>query len=312
MLITLMIFLSNIIIIMCVLVSVAFVTLAERKILGYVQIRKGPNKVGYWGLLQPMADAIKLFTKEQNIPYKSNPVPYYLAPVGMLFLALIIWLVCPYSTNMLNFSLGLLFFMSCTSLSVYTLMAGGWASNSKWAMMGSMRAIAQTISYEVSLAFIILNIAFLTQSYNLNNFNIYQSYTWFVFLLFPLSLIWFTTCLAELNRTPFDLAEGESELVSGFNVEYSSGSFAIIFMAEYASIMFMSMLTSVLFLGSTLSEPSYYLKTTFMIFLFILIRGTLPRMRYDKLMNLAWKKFLPVTLNYLLFMLSLKMFISLF
>nr|AHY86328.1 NADH dehydrogenase subunit 1 [Epeorus sp. JZ-2014] len=297
---------SSLLLVICVLVGVAFLTLLERKVLGYIQIRKGPNKVGFWGIPQPFADAIKLFTKEQTYPVLSNYLPYYISPIFSLFLALMVWLIMPYLTGLHNFSLGLLFFLCCTSLGVYTVMVAGWASNSNYALLGGLRAVAQTISYEVSLALILLSFVFLIGSYSLLDFKIYQEYGWFLFLSFPLALAWFASCLAETNRTPFDFAEGESELVSGFNVEYSSGGFALIFMAEYASILFMSMLFCVLFLGCDVLSILFYLKLVFLAFAFIWVRGTLPRFRYDKLMFLAWKSFLPLSLNYLIFFSGLK------
>nr|YP_010586237.1 NADH dehydrogenase subunit 1 [Himalopsyche eos]UZZ43999.1 NADH dehydrogenase subunit 1 [Himalopsyche eos] len=287
-----------------VLLGVAFLTLLERKVLGYIQIRKGPNKVGFTGVLQPFSDAIKLFSKEQIIPYKSNFLSYYFSPVLGLFLSLLIWMVIPYMMGFISFSLGLLFFLSITSISVYSVMIAGWSSNSSYAMLGSIRSMAQTISYEVSLALILLSLIFMVMSFRLVDFFFFQDYIWFMFLLFPLALCWFSSMMAETNRTPFDFAEGESELVSGFNVEYSSGGFALIFLAEYSSILFMSMLFSVLFLGADLNSIMFYLKMIFLSFMFIWVRGSLPRFRYDKLMYMAWKIYLPLSLNYLLFLLG--------
>uniref|UniRef100_A0AAU7YS14 NADH-ubiquinone oxidoreductase chain 1 n=1 Tax=Potamanthus sp. 02WZ10 TaxID=3126548 RepID=A0AAU7YS14_9INSE len=302
---------GSILLVICVLVGVAFLTLLERKVLGYIQIRKGPNKVGYWGIPQPFADAIKLFTKEQTYPVLANYLPYYFSPIFSLFLALIVWLIFPYWIGMHSFSLGLLFFLSCTSLGVYTVMVAGWSSNSNYALLGGLRAVAQTISYEVSLALILLSFVFLIGSYNLGDFLVYQNGIWFLFVTLPLALAWFASCLAETNRTPFDFAEGESELVSGFNVEYSSGGFALIFMAEYASILFMSMLFVVIFLGADVYSLLFYIKLVLLSFGFIWVRGTLPRFRYDKLMYLAWKSFLPLSLNYLVFFMSLKLVMGL-
>nr|YP_010586250.1 NADH dehydrogenase subunit 1 [Himalopsyche malenanda]UZZ44012.1 NADH dehydrogenase subunit 1 [Himalopsyche malenanda] len=287
-----------------VLLGVAFLTLLERKVLGYIQIRKGPNKVGFTGVLQPFSDAIKLFSKEQIIPYKSNFISYYFSPVLGLFLSLLIWMVIPYLTGFISFSLGLLMFLSITSISVYSVMIAGWSSNSSYAMLGSIRSMAQTISYEVSLALILLSLIFMVLSFNLVDFFFFQDYIWFLFMLFPLALCWFSSMMAETNRTPFDFAEGESELVSGFNVEYSSGGFALIFLAEYSSILFMSMLFCVLFLGADLNSFMFYLKMIFLSFMFIWVRGSLPRFRYDKLMYMAWKIYLPLSLNYLLFLLG--------
>nr|UJG45175.1 NADH dehydrogenase subunit 1 [Dolichopus brevipennis] len=298
---------GSLILIICVLVGVAFLTLLERKVLGYIQIRKGPNKVGLIGIPQPFCDAIKLFTKEQTYPLMSNYICYYFSPIFSLFLSLLVWMCMPLMVKLYSFNLGLLFFLSCTSLGVYTVMVAGWSSNSNYALLGGLRAVAQTISYEVSLALIMLSFVILIGGYNLLDFYYYQKNIWFLFLLLPLALVWFASCLAETNRTPFDFAEGESELVSGFNVEYSSGGFALIFLAEYASILFMSMLFSMIFLGGDIFSFMFYLKLVFISFMFIWARGTLPRFRYDKLMYLAWKCFLPFSLNFLIFFLGLKM-----
>nr|UZH35960.1 NADH dehydrogenase subunit 1 [Phlugiolopsis punctata] len=297
---------SALILIVGVLIGVAFLTLLERKVLGYIQIRKGPNKVGFVGLPQPFADVIKLLTKESTYPLLSNYFLYYFSPIFSLFLVLLVWMVYPFMTVVFSFNLGLLFFLCCTSMGVYTVMIAGWSSNSNYALLGGLRAVAQTISYEVSLALILLSFVFLIDGYCLMNFIKYQNYIWFLFLSFPLMLTWFASCLAETNRTPFDFAEGESELVSGFNVEYSSGGFALIFMAEYASILFMSMLFCVMFMGSDVFSFVFFLKVAFLSFMFIWVRGTLPRFRYDKLMYLAWKSFLPLSLNFLFFYLGLK------
>nr|AXS65740.1 NADH dehydrogenase subunit 1 [Staphylinoidea sp. 8 KM-2017] len=300
---------SMLILLIMVLVGVAFLTLLERKVLGYIQIRKGPNKVGFMGLIQPFSDAIKLFSKESIYPMMSNYLVYYMSPIMNLFLSLILWMSMPFITVLMNFNLGFLYFLCVSSLSVYSVMIAGWSSNSNYSLLGGLRAVAQTISYEVSLAMILLSFLFLTLSLNMYYFIKYQSMLWFLFLMLPLCLIWFVSSLAETNRTPFDFAEGESELVSGFNVEYSSGGFALIFLAEYSSILFMSMLCSLLFLGGNLMSWLFFLKLGFMSFLWIWVRGTLPRFRYDKLMYLAWKKFLPVSLNFLFFYIGLKIFI---
>nr|YP_009104327.1 NADH dehydrogenase subunit 1 [Aedes notoscriptus]AIV00384.1 NADH dehydrogenase subunit 1 [Aedes notoscriptus] len=300
---------GSLLLVICVMVGVAFLTLLERKVLGYIQIRKGPNKVGFMGLLQPFSDAVKLFTKEQTYPLLSNYIFYYFSPIFSLFLSLLIWMCLPYLIKLYSFNLGVLFFLCITSLGVYTVMVAGWSSNSNYALLGGLRAVAQTISYEVSLALILLSFIFLIGNYNFLNFYLYQSYIWFFVFCFPLGLVWFASCLAETNRTPFDFAEGESELVSGFNVEYSSGSFALIFLAEYSSILFMSMLFSVIFLGSDIYSIMFFFKLSIISFLFIWVRGTLPRFRYDKLMYLAWKSFLPMSLNYLFFFIGLKIMI---
>ncbi|YP_009473452.1 NADH dehydrogenase subunit 1 (mitochondrion) [Choristoneura fumiferana] len=291
-----------------VLIGVAFLTLLERKVLGYIQIRKGPNKLGFTGILQPFSDAIKLFTKEQTYPLFSNYLVYYFSPIFSFFLSLLIWMVIPYYFNMISFNLGFLFFFCCTSLGVYTLMISGWSSNSNYSLLGGLRAVAQTISYEVSLALIMLSVIIMIMDFNLVKFNYYQSMIWFMFMMMPLSLCWLSSSLAETNRTPFDFAEGESELVSGFNIEYSSGGFALIFLAEYSSILFMSMLFILMYMGGYDLSLFFYLKLVFISFFFIWVRGTLPRYRYDKLMYLAWKSYLPLSLNFLMLFIGIKIF----
>nr|QGT77334.1 NADH dehydrogenase subunit 1 [Huananpotamon lichuanense] len=299
---------NYIFLLVCVLVGVAFITLLERKCLSYIQIRKGPNKVGYMGLLQPFSDALKLFTKEPTFSVVSNFLVYYMAPVFSLFISLLMWVVIPYKVGLLSFNLGMLFFLCCLSFGVYSTMIAGWSSNCKYSLLGSLRAVAQTISYEVSLALILLSFIILVGGFNFEMFNKYQEFIWFVFISVPLACIWFGSSLAETNRTPFDFSEGESELVSGFNTEYSSGGFALIFMAEYASILFMSALFVVIFLGSDPTNLFFYVKCGFIAFVFIWARGTLPRFRYDKLMYLAWKGYLPVSINYLMFFIGFKFF----
>nr|WDW20254.1 NADH dehydrogenase subunit 1 [Papilio protenor] len=293
-----------------VMVGVAFLTLLERQALGYIQIRKGPNKVGYMGILQPFADVVKLFNKEQTFPSYSNYMVYYFSPVVSLVVILMSWLLIPYYFNLISFNLGILFFLCCTSVGVYTVMIAGWSSNSNYALLGGLRAVAQTISYEVSLALIMLSSIIMIMNFNMVDFFFYQEVIWFFFLMMPLSLCWLSSSLAETNRTPFDFAEGESELVSGFNVEYSSGGFTLIFLSEYASILFMSMLFILLYMGGYSLSLIFYLKLSFISFLFIWIRGTLPRYRYDKLMYLSWKSYLPVSLNFLLFFLGVKIFFN--
>nr|YP_010443322.1 NADH dehydrogenase subunit 1 [Apogonia cf. basalis]UTE83850.1 NADH dehydrogenase subunit 1 [Apogonia cf. basalis] len=305
----LMIFVSGLILLICVLVGVAYLTLLERKVLGYIQIRKGPNKVGLMGILQPFSDAIKLFTKEQNYPLMSNFNMYYMAPIFNLFLSLFIWLCIPFFSILISFDLGVLFFLCCMSLSVYTIMIAGWSSNSNYSLLGVVRAVAQTISYEISLFLILLSFLYLVMSLSFYDFMKFQDSIWFIFLCFPLAMIWFISSLAETNRTPFDFAEGESELVSGFNVEYSGGGFALIFMAEYSSILFMSSMCVVLFLGCDIMSWFFFLKVSFMSFVWIWVRGTLPRYRYDKLMYLCWKNILPVSLNYLIFFMGFKLYL---
>nr|YP_010329771.1 NADH dehydrogenase subunit 1 [Cleora fraterna]UNP54493.1 NADH dehydrogenase subunit 1 [Cleora fraterna] len=304
-----MMMIGLLILILGVLIGVAFLTLLERKVLGYIQIRKGPNKVGFMGVLQPFSDAIKLFTKEQTFPSYSNYFSYYFSPVVSFILSLMIWMLIPYYFNLISFNLGVLFFLCCTSLGVYTVMVAGWSSNSNYALLGGLRCVAQTISYEVSLALIFLSSVILIMDFNLIKFSDYQSMIWFLFIMFPLALCWLSSSMAETNRTPFDFAEGESELVSGFNVEYSSGGFALIFLAEYSSILFMSMLFVLVYLGGYSMTLFFYLKLVFISFVFIWVRGTLPRYRYDKLMYLSWKSYLPVSLNFLLFFIGVKIFL---
>nr|YP_009742000.1 NADH dehydrogenase subunit 1 [Opisina arenosella]QID76979.1 NADH dehydrogenase subunit 1 [Opisina arenosella] len=304
-----MVLVGVLVLILGVLIGVAFLTLLERKVLGYIQIRKGPNKLGIMGILQPFSDAIKLFTKEQTYPKMSNYMSYYFSPVVNFILSLMIWLMIPYYFNMISFNLGFLFFFCCTSLGVYTVMIAGWSSNSNYALLGGLRAVAQTISYEVSLALIMMSSIILIMDFNLGKFSIYQNLVWFLVIMFPLSMCWLSSSLAETNRTPFDFAEGESELVSGFNIEYSSGGFALIFLAEYSSILFMSLLFVVMYLGGYYMNLMFYLKLSFISFLFVWVRGTLPRYRYDKLMYLAWKSYLPISLNFLLFFLGMKIFL---
>nr|YP_009241711.1 NADH dehydrogenase subunit 1 [Mesophleps albilinella]AMP87978.1 NADH dehydrogenase subunit 1 [Mesophleps albilinella] len=296
------------ILIIGVLIGVAFLTLLERKVLGYIQIRKGPNKLGFMGILQPFSDAIKLFSKEQTFPLYSNYLVYYFSPVMGFVMSLLIWMLIPYYFNMISFNLGILFFFCCTGMGVYTVMVAGWSSNSNYALLGGLRAVAQTISYEVSLSLIMMSSILMIMDFNLLKFNEYQNLMWFLILMMPLSLIWLSSSMAETNRTPFDFAEGESELVSGFNIEYSSSGFALIFLAEYSSILFMSMLFVLMYLGGYEMSVLFYLKLSLISFMFVWVRGTLPRYRYDKLMYLAWKTYLPISLNFLMFYLGVKIF----
>nr|QPT74084.1 NADH dehydrogenase subunit 1 [Micadina brachyptera] len=295
--------------IILVLVGVAFFTLLERKVLGYIQIRKGPNKVSLLGIFQPFSDAIKLFSKESVLPNLSNFIPYYFSPVFNLFLSLIIWIVIPYFSNLFSYNLGLMFFLCCASLNVYSIMIAGWSSNSNYALLGGLRSVAQTISYEVSLFIILLSFIILIGGYCLIDFYYLQYFGWYILLYFPLCLCLFSSFLADTNRTPFDFAEGESELVSGFNVEYSSGGFILIFLSEYSMILFMSLFSCIVFFGCDLFSIFFFMKMVFFSFLFIWVRGTLPRFRYDKLMYLAWKCYLPLSLNYLIFFVCYKLFI---
>lgn len=292
-----------------VLVGVAFLTLLERKVLGYIQIRKGPNKIGFIGILQPFSDGIKLFSKEQTYLNYSNYLYYYYSPVIGFFLSLIIWILIPYYFNIIMFNLGVLFFFCCTSVGVYILLMAGWSSNSNYSILGGLRAVAQTISYEVRLALIFGSSLILIMDFNILSLKIFQENIWFLFLIFPLSLCIFSSILAETNRTPFDFAEGERELVSGFNVEYRRGGFALIFLAEYSRILFIRIIFVLLYTGGYRLNLGFYLKLRFISFLFIWVRGTLPRYRYDKLMYLCWKVYLPISLNIMILYLGLKIFI---
>nr|YP_010547117.1 NADH dehydrogenase subunit 1 [Nycteribia parvula] len=292
--------------ILFVLVGVGYLTLMERKVLGYIQIRKGPNKVSFNGLLQPISDAIKLFSKEQVFILMSNYYSYLLSPIFSLFFSMILWMSFPYYMNIISFDLSIIFFFCCISMNVYPLIVAGWSSNSKYALLGGLRGVAQTISYEISLVLVMMSLVFLINSYNLMMFIKYQEFMSMMVYMFPISIIWFMISLAEVNRAPFDFAEGESELVSGFNIEYGGGAFAMIFLAEYMMIMFMSILYSLMFLGSYIFSIVFYIKFMFILFLFIWVRGSFPRFRYDKLMYLAWKSFLPFSLNIMLFIVGYK------
>nr|AVW86103.1 NADH dehydrogenase subunit 1 [Lepidonotopodium sp. YZ-2018] len=281
------------------LLSMAFFTLLERKILGYTQLRKGPNKVVFMGIPQPMADALKLLAKEQTKPSLSNFFPLIISPFTALALALMMWFLYPTLFPTHFFVYATLFMLSVSSLNVYTILVAGWASNSKYALMGSLRGIAQTISYEVSMALILLSSLILLLSFDFSHI-LSTKTSWIIFMSLPTFLIWSATILAETNRTPFDLSEGESELVSGFNTEFSGGPFALIFMAEYTNILFMSILTAVIFSGgiffSLPNQILFFSKILLMATLFIWVRSAYPRLRYDRLMNICWKTFLPWTL----------------
>nr|ATD12215.1 NADH dehydrogenase subunit 1 [Cicadellidae sp. EMHAU-2015-Zz052706] len=289
-----------------VLVSVGFFTLLERKVLGYIQVRKGPNKVGFLGILQPFSDGMKLFMKEQFFPMNSNYLLFIICPSLSLLQSLFLWILFPFYINNLDFDLGLLFFLCCSSLGIYSLMICGWSSNSTYSMLGCIRSISQAISYEVSLSLMLLCFFMLTDSYSFAGFFNLQNSCWFILLSLPLFFCWLSCCMAESNRTPFDFSEGESELVSGFNIEYGGGGFALLFISEYSSIIYICMFTCLIFLGSDFNSLAFYLSMVSMCFLFIWVRATLPRYRYDKLMYLAWKCYLPITLNYLIFFILVK------
>nr|YP_001382319.1 NADH dehydrogenase subunit 1 [Vampyroteuthis infernalis]BAF73647.1 NADH dehydrogenase subunit 1 [Vampyroteuthis infernalis] len=299
----------------CALLAVAFFTLLERKGLSYFQLRKGPNKVGIMGLPQPLADAIKLFSKEIVKPVMVNFLPFMICPFMSLFLALILWML--YS-NYYICSIGglsLIFFLCISSLSVYSVMGAGWFSNSKYALLGSVRAVAQSISYEVSMSLILMSCLVMMGSMSLFILMKYQVYVWLVWINFFMFMMWFVSCIAETHRAPFDFVEGESELVSGFNVEYGSMGFALLLMAEYSNILFMSVLIILLFFGGVMSNFISGIFVSFFIclvsWLFIWIRASYPRYRYDLLMYLIWKSYLPSVLCIIMLMIMIVSFLNL-
>nr|YP_009944147.1 NADH dehydrogenase subunit 1 [Polioptila caerulea]QOD95991.1 NADH dehydrogenase subunit 1 [Polioptila caerulea] len=286
-----------------ILIAVAFLTLVERKILSYMQSRKGPNVVGPLGLLQPVADGVKLFIKEPIRPSTSSPILFIVTPMLALLLAISIWTPLPLPFALADLNLGLLFLLAMSSLAVYSILWSGWASNSKYALIGALRAVAQTISYEVTLAIILLSVILLSGNYTLNALAVTQEPMYLIFPCWPLAMMWYVSTLAETNRAPFDLTEGESELVSGFNVEYAAGPFALFFLAEYANIMLMNTLTTLIFFNPSFLNPPQELfpvvlatKVLLLSAGFLWIRASYPRFRYDQLMHLLWKNFLPLTL----------------
>nr|YP_008083573.1 NADH dehydrogenase subunit 1 [Bombina lichuanensis]AFV95262.1 NADH dehydrogenase subunit 1 [Bombina lichuanensis] len=283
-----------------ILLAVAFLTLVERKVLGYMQLRKGPNIVGPTGILQPVADGLKLFLKEPIRPSTSSQFLFMLTPTMALTLAMSIWTPLPMPFSLVEINLSILFILAISSLTVYSILGSGWSSNSKYALIGALRAVAQTISYEVTLALILLCLIMFTGSFTLYSFNTSQEWVWLIAPGWPMAMMWYISTLAETNRAPFDLTEGESELVSGFNVEYAGGPFALFFLAEYANILMMNTLSAVLFLGSyhfILQSPvMLMMKATALSMLFLWVRASYPRFRYDQLMHLVWKNFLPITL----------------
>nr|UNY39762.1 NADH dehydrogenase subunit 1 [Dielis tejensis] len=295
--------------IVLMLISVAFLTLLERSILGYIQNRTGPMKLGLLGYMQPFSDAIKLFKKELIILDMSNKLFFYASPIFMLLIVMMSWLIYPWTMNIYLMKLGLLFFFSCMMVNIYPLIYSGWSSGCHYSMFGAMRAIAQMISYEVSFLVLLMNLILLTETFNFNDFYLYQIYMMFLLYLYPIFIMYFISILVELNRTPFDLVESESELVSGFNTEYFSSLFALIFMSEYSSILLMSMVSVLFFMGYLLNSYLFYTFYLMVVYMIIIIRGVLPRMRYDQLMMMCWKIFLPLSLSHLLMTVSIKMLI---
>jgi len=305
--------LKSLALIVPLLIGVAYLTLFERKVMGAMQLRKGPNIVGPFGLWQPFADALKMLFKETIIPTGSDRLLFMIAPMITFGLAVVAWAVIPVNNHwaIANINVGILYLFAISSLGVYGIIIAGWASNSKYAFLGALRSAAQMVSYEVSMGFIIVTVLVCVGSLNLNDIVMAQRHFWFAIPLFPLFVIFFISGLAETNRAPFDLAEGESEIVAGFFVEYSAMSFALFFLGEYANMILISAMTTTLFLGGWLSPipfapftmiPGVFwflLKVLMCLFVFVWVRATLPRLRYDQLMALGWKVFLPITLVYL-------------
>jgi len=301
------------------LIAVAYLTLAERKVIAAMQYRVGPNVVGVFGLLQPLADGLKLFLKETIIPNNGNTIIFLIAPMLTFILSLIGWAVIPFDEGavLADLNLGIMYLLAISSLSVYGIITSGWSSNSKYAFLGALRSSAQMISYEVSIGLIIINVLLCVGSLNLSQIVLAQESIWFIIPLFPLFIMFFISTLAETNRHPFDLPEAEAELVAGYNIEYSAMGFALFFIGEYANIILMSSLSVLLFLGGWLPPfgiliftwipgPIWFgIKILFILFLFIWVRAALPRYRYDQLMSLGWKVFLPLSLGWLLFIGSL-------
>ena len=302
--------LKTLIIIVPLLISVAFFTIIERKGMGIIQRRKGPNVIGILGLLQPFADGLKLFTKETILPSNSNSLVFFIAPILTFFLSLISWVVIPFSDSIVfaDINVGILYLLAVSALNVYGIIIAGWSSNSKYSFLGALRSTAQMISYEVSIGFIIINLCLFAGSFNLNEIIFAQRYSWYFFPSLPIFIIFYISMLAETNRHPFDLPEAEAELVSGYNVEYSSMTFALFFLGEYSNMLLMSAFSTILFFGGWLPLFQFFpgsfwfsLKVIFGVTFFILTRAGLPRYRYDQLMSIGWKCFLPVSLGHLIF-----------
>ena len=292
------------------LIGVAYLTYAERKVLAAMQLRKGPNVVGPFGLLQPFADALKMIMKETIIPAGSNRLLFLMAPMLTFSLAMIAWAVIPVNDGwaIADINVGILYLFAISSLGVYGIIIAGWASNSKYAFLGALRSAAQMVSYEVSMGFVMVSVLLCVGSLNLSDIVRAQQKIWFAIPLFPMFIVFFISCLAETNRSPFDLPEGESEIVAGFFVEYSAMAFALFFLGEYANMILMSGMTTILFLGGWLGPfgilpqlgPLWFiLKICFCLFVFLWVRATFPRYRYDQLMRLGWKVFLPLSLIWL-------------
>jgi NADH-quinone oxidoreductase subunit H len=301
---------KTLIIIIPLLVSVAFFTIIERKGMGIVQRRRGPNVIGILGLLQPVADGLKLFAKETILPSNSSSFVFFFAPVLAFFLSLVSWVVIPFSGQSVfsDIGVGIIYLLAISSLNVYGVIIAGWSSNSKYSFLGALRSTAQMISYEVSIGLAIMNICILVGSFNVNNIVLAQRHGWFLLSSLPISLIFYISMLAETNRHPFDLPEAEAELVSGYNVEYSSMTFALFFLGEYSNMLLMSGFSAVLFLGGWLPLFSFFpgnfwfsLKISIGVTFFIVTRAGLPRYRYDQLMDIGWKCFLPLSLGYFVF-----------
>lgn len=299
-------------IIIPLLLSVAYFTIAERKIMGIIQRRKGPNVIGFLGLLQPLADGLKLFSKETILPSDSNTFLFLAAPLITFVLSLMGWCVIPYTKNIVltELNVGILYLLAISSLGVYGILLAGWSSNSKYPFLGALRSAAQMISYEISIGFILLSVCACAGSFNLTEIILAQKNGWFIMALLPMFIMFNISMLAETNRHPFDLPEAEAELVSGYNVEYSAMTFALFFLGEYANMLLMSSINAILFLGGWLSPlPVEFIPESFWfsvkiiigILFFIVTRAALPRYRYDQLMLLGWKYFLPLSLGYLVF-----------
>jgi NADH-quinone oxidoreductase subunit H len=305
--------LKSLALIVPLLIGVAYLTYAERKVLGAIQLRKGPNVVGPFGLWQPFADAIKMLMKETIIPSGANRALFLLAPILTFGLAVTAWAVIPVNNHwaIANINVGILYIFAISSLGVYGIIIAGWASNSKYAFLGAMRSAAQMVSYEVSMGFVIVTVIVCAGSTDLNAIVLAQRHIWFAIPLLPIFIIFFISGLAETNRAPFDLAEGDTEIVAGFFVEYSAMSFALFFLGEYANMFLISATTTVLFLGGWLSPIPFVpftwvpgviwfvLKVCVCLFVFLWVRATLPRYRYDQIMALGWKVFLPISLAWL-------------